>query len=199
MHRNPEHHEPQSDRPDKENGTVAAARVRDAIIGIAEPIVAASGCELVSIEYRREPHGWVLRLFVERLGHDPRLVTGGVTLAECTRVSRDLSLALDVAELIDHAYHLEVSSPGLDRPLVKPHDYVRFVGLRAKIHLHDPDPRYPNRRNFKGEILPGTPVTLREDDLGEVTLPFDAIAKAHLVFQPQAKPKPGKNPRIAGK
>ncbi len=183
-----------------ERSAEAPVRVRDRIVELAEPIVAASRCELVSVEYRREPHGWVLRLYVERLGHDPRKLTGGVTLEECTRISRDLSLALDVAELIEHAYHLEVSSPGLDRPLTKPEDYVRFVGLRAKIQLTEPDPRWTHRRVFRGEILPAAEpgqIALREDDLGELSLPFVAIAKAHLVYQTTAKPKPGKQSRNA--
>jgi ribosome maturation factor RimP len=182
--------------PETGKGAAAVARVREAIVALAEPIVAASLCELVNLEWRREPQGWVLRLYVERLGHDPRLSAGGVTLAECVRISRDLGVALDVAEVPDHAFHLEVSSPGLDRPLVKPADYTRFAGLRAKVTLRDPDPRWPGRRNFRGELLAGTgteTVAFREDDLGEITLPFETIAKAHLVYQPQAKPKPGKH------
>lgn len=181
------------------------ARLRDKIVETALPVVAAQHCELVSLEYRREPVGWVLRLFIEKLGHDPRKAIGGVTLAECSRVSRDLGMALDVAELIDHAYNLEVSSPGLERPLVRPEDYARFLGMRAKVQLSSPIDAHPNRKVFRGELLAlrdpqageqGQQILLREDDVGDATLPFERIAKANLVvdeYRPRPKPgKPGK-------
>ena len=182
------------------------ARLRDKIVETALPVVAAQHCELVSLEYRREPIGWVLRLFIEKLGHDPRKAIGGVTLAECSKVSRDLGMALDVAELIDHAYNLEVSSPGLERPLVKVEDYARFLGMRAKMQLSSPIDAHPNRKVFRGELLAlrdaeaaehGKQIVLREDDVGDVTLPFDRVAKANLVvdeYKPAQKPgKPGKH------
>lgn len=177
---------------------LAAARITE----VAMPVVVAHGCELVDLEWRREPVGWVLRLFVENQGHDPRKTIGGVTLETCARISRDLGTALEVDELISHAYHLEVSSPGLERPLVKAADYVRFVGLRAKVQLGVPLDAIPIRKVFRGEIL-GTSsaegdvlVQLREDDLGEVALPLARIAKANLLadaYRPSPKPgKPGK-------
>jgi ribosome maturation factor RimP len=187
------------------------ARLREKIVQAALPVVAAQHCELVSLEYRREPIGWVLRLFIERLGHDPRKAVGGVTLAECSKVSRDLGMALDVAELIDHAYNLEVSSPGLERPLVKPEDYARFLGMRAKIQLSSPIEAHPNRKVFRGELLAlrdpeigsgetGRQIVLREDDVGDVTLPFESVAKANLVVDEyKPAPRPGKGAGKPGK
>lgn len=176
--------------------------VRDAIEGVALPVVAAHRCELVNLEWRREPIGWVLRLYVERLGHDPRQAHGGVTLEECTRISRDMSTALDVAEIIDHAYNLEVSSPGLERPLAKPADWTRFAGGRAKVQLGEPIDAHPRRKVYRGEIVAvrepeqnesGKQVVLREDDLGDVTLPLERIARAHLLIESRKpQPKPGK-------
>ena len=195
------------ERASHSGGAAGYARVRDAIVAVAEPVVASHDCELVSLEYRREPQGWVLRLYVERLGHDPRLAVGGVNLATCAKISRDLGTGLDVAELIEHAYHLEVSSPGLDRPLTKLPDYVRFAGIRAKVQLREPIAEFPNRKVFRGEIAPlpqnggGPKIHLVEDDLGDVTLPFDLIAKAHLIYESKAKQKPGKHsnkPRSRG-
>jgi ribosome maturation factor RimP len=169
-------------------------RVTEQVRLLAEPIVRASKCELVAMDFRREALGWGLRLMVEREGHDPRTPVGGVTLEQCARISRDVGTALDVAETIDHAYHLEVSSPGLERPLTKAEDYTRFVGLVARVQLHDPLPSL-NRRSFKGELLPGstaTTIRLRDADVGEVLLPLSGVARAHLVYSPPEKPKPGK-------
>lgn len=174
------------------------ARTMEAIRQAALPVVAAQKCELVSLEYRREPVGWVVRLYVEREGHDPRLAVGGVTLESCVRISRDLSMALDVGEIIDHAFHLEVSSPGLERPLVKPADFARFAGLRAKVQLSQPIDAHPVRKVYRGEIVElrgaagAEQLLLREDDVGEVTLPFERIAKSNLIVDLKAKPKPGK-------
>lgn len=171
-----------------------AGRVIERVQGIVEPIVAVHRCELVTAELRREPIGWVLRLYVERLGHDPRLQIGGVTLEDCTAISRDVSAALDVHELLAHAYHLEVSSPGLDRPLAKPADFVRFAGLRARLHLAEALPAHPKRRGYKGEIVAADEreIRLRDDDVGEVTIPQSAVQKASLVYEAEPKPKPGK-------
>lgn len=169
---------------------------REAIEKVLLPIAAAHHCEIVSFDFRREPIGWVLRVYVENLGHDPRKAIGGVTLETCAKISRDVSTTLDVVELIDHAYNLEVSSPGLNRPLSRREDYARFVGVRAEVQLREPIAAYPKRKVFRGELLAlrdGASVELREDDLGEVTLPFDGIGKAHLVVDvAKPSPKPGK-------
>lgn len=172
---------------------------RDAIVAVVEPAVAAHTCELVELEWRREPIGWVMRLYIERIGHDPRLKIGGVGIDECARISRDVSMALDVADIIDHHYNLEVSSPGLERPLTKPEHYRRFAGHRAKIRLAS---ALNDRRVFRGELLPGSSETaaqLRDDELGEVTIPFDRIQRAALVYEPAPKTKPGKGKSPKGK
>src|SRR5437016_5473947 len=88
---------------------------------VCRPALAALGYDLVALEFGREPQGFVLRVFIERAG-------GGISVEDCTRASRDLSITLDVADLIHHPYTLEVSSPGLERPLVRPEDFVRFAG-----------------------------------------------------------------------
>jgi ribosome maturation factor RimP len=170
---------------------------------IVEPLVAVHHCELVALELRAEPSGWVLRLYVERLGHDPRNAVGGVTLEACTAISRDVSAALDVNELIDHAYNLEVSSPGLDRPLAKPADFVRFAGLRARLHLSQETAAHPKRKGYKGTILAADEreIHFRDDDVGEVTIPQASVEKASLVYEAPVKTKPGKKaaPRATAK
>lgn len=173
---------------------VPPARVRERILEVVEPVIAAHKCELVELDWRREPIGWVLRLYVERLGHDPRNTIGGVGIDECTSISRDVSTAMDVAELVDHAYNLEVSSPGLERPLAKAEHYRRFVGLRAKMRLEQALDAHPGRKAYKGEIVAERDgvVSLRDDEVGQVELPLSRVQRASLVFEPAPKVKPGK-------
>jgi N utilization substance protein A len=97
---------------------------------VIEPICRAHGADLVSAELKNES-GWVLRVFVEKIG------TESADLDLCAAVSRDLSPALDVADLISHHYNLEVSSPGLERPLHGEADFRRFAGRKAKVKLRE--------------------------------------------------------------
>jgi ribosome maturation factor RimP len=92
------------------------------------------------MELKPERGGWVLRIYVEKAGAAAnRLSTreAAVDLELCANVSRDLSPALDVLDLIPHAYHLEVSSPGVERPLRAERDFTRFTGHKAKIKLRE--------------------------------------------------------------
>ena len=91
---------------------------------LAEPYVRDAGFDLIEVTSGRESSGWVLRLYIDAPAG------AGVTVSheDCARVSRDISAALDVADSIPHAYQLEVSSPGLDRPLRREGDFARFVG-----------------------------------------------------------------------
>src|SRR5688572_23787016 len=90
---------------------------------LAEEMASRSGYELVDLEYRRESSGWMVRLFIDR--------PGGVTLEDCQRVSQEFGTLLEVEDPIPHPFHLEVSSPGLDRPLRKQADYVAAVGSKV--------------------------------------------------------------------
>ncbi len=100
------------------------------IQGFVESILPAMDLELVDLEYRREGEGWVLRVFLD--GSD------GIGIDQCTKVSREISFFLDVEDLIPHAFNLEVSSPGLERPLKSIADFKRFVGKKARIKLRHP-------------------------------------------------------------
>lgn len=146
---------------------------------LAEPICAAHGVELVDVRLEREPGGQVLRVLIDRegTGDTPK---SGVTLADCKQVSRDLATALDVHDVIGSRYRLEVSSPGVDRPLVKLSHFVRFAGEEAKVSLREP---LAGRRNFHGKLLGVDGETVRlEQDGTEVRLPHRDIVKANLVF-----------------
>lgn len=109
---------------------------RDRIHSVVEPILAAHGVDAVELLWRSDPRGWVLYLTVEKPGTtEPG---AGVTLDLCAEISRDLSAALDVADVISARYRLEVGSPGVDRALYGPADYARFSGRKAKLKLREP-------------------------------------------------------------
>jgi ribosome maturation factor RimP len=103
-----------------------------------------------------------------------------MTVDDCATVSHTISAILDVADPIDASYDLEVSSPGIDRPLVRPEDYERFTGFEAKLELAAPR---EGRRRFRGRLRgrEGDAVKLDLDE-GQVLLPFSAISKARLVL-----------------
>ncbi len=156
---------------------VDSARLR----AVVEPIARAHGAEVVSIELKNES-GWVLRVYVEKTG------TEGADLELCAGISRDLSPALDVADLIPQHYNLEVSSPGLERPLHGEADFERFVGRKAKIKLrHD---SASTQKVFIGELGPITGGTLAVVE-GKRTheVPLADIEKARLVFEMNKGPK----------
>jgi ribosome maturation factor RimP len=144
---------------------------------LAEPHVREAGLELVELEWNREAEGWVLRVFVDAPPDAPG--QGGVGFRECERVSRDLSAALDVADVIPHGYRLEVSSPGIDRPMRRMVDFQRFAGRRIKIRTTDP---VEGRRNFSGTIRgAGNGAVDVDCEDRSYQLPLDAIARARLV------------------
>jgi ribosome maturation factor RimP len=137
---------------------------------IIEPILESQGFELVDLEYQRESQGWVLRIYLDR--------EGGVSLDDCAGVSHEVGAILEVKDLIPSAYILEVSSPGLTRPLKKPEDFNRFRNQMVKIKLYEP---LEGRRNFKGTLLglEGDRVRV-EVEQRVYELPLQGITKANL-------------------
>jgi ribosome maturation factor RimP len=163
---------------------------RDALLRVAEPIVRAHGGEVVDVEFRREPGGWVLRLFVEKHGSTENRLSvrdAAVDLSLCAGVSRDLSPALDVADLVPHAYHLEVSSPGVERRLRDERDFIRFEGQKAKLRLRDPvasSPSGARQRVVVGTLgaVTNSAVTVIDGQRAH-EIPFSSIESARLVFE----------------
>jgi len=141
--------------------------VRETLLKLLEPVIEALGYELVELEF--PPH--LLRIYIDR--------EGGVTVDDCEKVSRQVSSVLDVEDPIPGAYTLEVSSPGLDRPLRKEADFVRFTGEQAKLELTLP---LDGRRRFGG-TLKGCEagMVLIEVDETMFRLPLADIGKARLV------------------
>jgi ribosome maturation factor RimP len=174
---------------------------------LAEPYVRDAGFDLVELQSGREPTGWVVRLFIDLLpdgvaaagGAEAASADGadvaapslqaqqtiastrvaGPSLEDCERVSRDLSAALDVADVIPHAYQLEVSSPGLDRPLRRERDFARFAGQNARVRLVD---GVEGRRNFSGTLRGAKDGLVEiECDGRSYRLPIGEVAKANLI------------------
>jgi ribosome maturation factor RimP len=108
---------------------------RERIIDAIAPVLRAHGLSGVELIWRTDPQGRVLQVTLESADAAKNEPGGGVTLEVCSRVSRDLSTALDVGDLIEGAYRLEVGSPGLDRRLYSLADYARFSGRSAKLKL----------------------------------------------------------------
>jgi ribosome maturation factor RimP len=166
---------------------------RERLDAVIAPVARAHGAEVVDLEFKSDQGGWVLRVFVEKLGAaDSNLDTrsAAIDLELCSNIARDLSPALDVADLIPHRYNLEISSPGIERPLKKERDYVRFAGKKAKLRLHE--------ASLGEKVVTGI---LEGCEAGKVRvldghrrheIPLDQIASARLVFEFGPAPKPGK-------
>src|SRR5215470_8605874 len=152
----------------------AAARVA----AIAEPVIEGLGFRLVRVRISGSD-GCTVQIMAER-------ADGSMTIDDCEAASRALSPVLDVADPIDRAYRLELSSPGLDRPLVRRSDFQRFAGHRLKVEMAI---AVDGRRRFRGVLLgvEGSAARVRHDDAvpgrpNEVLLPIEEMAEAKLVL-----------------
>jgi ribosome maturation factor RimP len=150
---------------------------------VADPIAVAHGVSLFDVEWVGTHHGRVLRVSIDRFAEvDGNIVSQGVTVTDCARVSRDLSTVLDVEEVIADNYNLEVSSPGLDRPLMNGDDFGRHLGRLAKVALVEPS--HDGQRVLRGtiEAVAGDEVTMRVDG-NEHRFESSNIDRARLVFE----------------
>lgn len=144
---------------------------------IAEPVLEDMGYDLVRVRVTGE-RGCTVQIMAER-------PDGTMTIDDCTRVSQALSALLDVEDPVEGEYNLEISSPGIDRPLVRRRDFARWAGYEAKIELGEPR---DGRKRFRGVIagLDGDAVRLNMQDAQgagqEVSLPLDLVAEARLVL-----------------
>ena len=158
----------------------------NAIARVIEPSLEAMGYRLVRVVVTSGRRA-TLQVMAERRDAAP------MTVEDCADISRQVSALLDVADPIAGAYLLEVSSPGIDRPLVRPEDYDRFAGFEAKIELVAPQ---DGRKRFKGRLLGRAGEAVRlAGEAGEVHLPLAAIARAKLVLTDEllalSRHKPG--------
>ena len=144
-----------------------------AVSEMVEPIVISQGMELVDVEYKREARGWVLRIYIDK--------SGGVSLDDCVLVSNEIGMVIDVEDLLQSRYTLEVSSPGLNRILRKERDFNRFKDRSVRIRTHN---AIGKRRNFKGRLLDCTKGLIQIEVGGQVLhIPLSNVAKANLEFE----------------
>jgi len=133
----------------------------------------AEGFELVQIEYRPQGGISVLRVFIDKVG--------GVSISDCAEMSRRLSVLLDVEDPIPEGYVLEVSSPGVERPLFKEEDYIRFIGKEIRLATIE---KMEARKNFVGHIRDFVNHVLTlECENQTYFIPFQKIKKANLVYR----------------
>lgn len=147
------------------------------VFELLEPVVAVDGYELVEVEYLFDEGRPVLRIYIDKAG-------GGITLEDTTAVTHLVDPVLDVEDPIDNAYTLEVSSPGLDRPLRKPEHFSRYAGEEVRIRTEKKLAEAGNRRNFTG-ILKGYhdgKVTVDVDGT-LFDVPHEAIVRAHVAYR----------------
>lgn len=143
------------------------------VTDLVEPVVEDKGLELVDIEYRREPGGYVLRVIIFK--------EDGVTIDDCSKVSREVSQLLDVEDILDHGYNLEVSSPGLTRPLKSRRDFERNIGEKVKLTCTLEKGGTESVTGVIREVGDDS-ITLETDD-GLISLPMARIIKGKLVIE----------------
>ncbi|HVH41430.1 MAG TPA: ribosome maturation factor RimP [Labilithrix sp.] len=163
---------------------------RERLSAVIDPVVHAHGAELVDFELKNE-NGWILRVYVEKLGSSSEKLStkdAAVNLELCSNIARDLSPVLDVADPIPHRYNLEVSSPGVERPLKKAADYVRFAGEKAKLKLKNAVAGQKVVVGTLGNVRDGVVEVI--DGGRTFDVPFDDVVSARLVFEfgPPSKP-----------
>lgn len=158
------------------------------IAALLAPTVDALGLELLGVEYLPAPGGAVLRLYIDIPAEDAAATAAGegdepartVGIEDCEAVSREVSAQLDVADPITGNYTLEVSSPGLERPLFTPAQFARYIGQVAKLWLKLPQ---DGRRRMQGQILQADDagIVMDVEGAGEFTVAPENIDKARLV------------------
>ena len=158
---------------EKVGSDLIRAKIVETITALVEPVLDGLELELVEVQFRREPVGWVLRLIIDS--------ENGVTIDDCATVSREVGHLLEVEDPIEQSYNLEVSSPGLDRPLKTAKDFIRCKGQKAKVTLSEP---LEGLQHFTGMIegFEGEKLLLNTDT-GLVQIPYGLIAKAKLVIE----------------
>ena len=163
---------------------MAVGDVVEHVREIANRIAGSYGLDIFDVQYRREGPGMVLRVQIDRPGSGAT-AEESVSVADCAQVSRDLSAVLDVEDVVPAAYTLEVSSPGLDRPLRHAADYRRFAGRRAKLVMRE---AVDGQMFFKGRLGGaedgrqdgGSIVVIMTDDGESHRVPIGTITRANL-------------------
>jgi ribosome maturation factor RimP len=173
-----------------------STNIRERVWKLIDPAIIHAGYELVDVRFVMEPGGWTLRVFIDLPEAENPDGSLDVDLDDCERISRELSAVLDVEDPITQAYSLEVSSPGIDRPLVTPPHFRRFIGAEIKATLFHgvPTPQGSERKNFRGVLtavegdgddaqaqvmVDGAPwlLPIRDIDVAKIVPDWDAVMR----------------------
>jgi len=149
------------------------APVTQSVIELIEPGLLAKGLELVDVEFKKEGKNWVLRVFIDK--------EGGVTLEDCQKISSLIGDLIEVEEVIEPAYTMEVSSPGLNRVLKKEKDFIRFSGKKIGVQCHAP---LNGRKKFTGILKDFKNQSIHLEVDGQLQIiPINRVAKVNLVIE----------------
>jgi ribosome maturation factor RimP len=149
------------------------APVTQSVTELIEPGLQADGLELVDVEFKKEGKNWILRIYIDR--------EGGVTLSDCQKVSRLAGDLIEVEEVIEPVYTLEVSSPGLNRVLKKEKDFLKYSGKKIYVQCHAP---MDGRKKFTGILTGFIDQSIHlEVDGQHYTIPLNLVTKANLVIE----------------
>ncbi|AEF94352.1 Ribosome maturation factor rimP [Desulfotomaculum nigrificans CO-1-SRB] len=152
---------------------MAKNSVVEKVTAAIEPIVEESKLELVNVEYVKEGGNWYLRVFIDK--------PGGVDLDDCQMLSEKLDKLLDELDPIPQAYFLEVSSPGIERPLKKPEDFERFMGHLVNITTYTP---IDGAKSFTGKLQGYTEAGIEIEVKGKpMLIPHDRVATSRLAVE----------------
>lgn len=153
---------------------MAKQKIEDLVAELAEPIAEEFALELVDVEFKKEGGNWFLRVFIDK--------EQGIELEDCEKVSRALDKKLDEVDPITQAYHLEISSPGLDRPLKKEQDFERFAGRQVDISTYN---SIDGKKKFSGALIGLLDGIVRvADQEGKIReIPREQISKARLAIE----------------
>jgi ribosome maturation factor RimP len=147
--------------------------ILDKVRQLAAPLAAQEGMELVDVEFGGGGGRQILRIYIDR--------QGGVSLEDCTSISRALSAALDVEDPLQGSYDLEVSSPGLDRPLRTPEHFQKYAGEKVRVKTFGPLPECENRKTFVGILKGYENGKVMVDVDGKVfNVPHGQVSKANV-------------------
>lgn len=164
-------------RSEKKRSEAKGPLHRDRIIDLAGPVLRSEGMDLVDVECLRMPSRWLVRIYMDR--------EGGVTLDDCARMSHEIGDLLNAHDLPPGPYLLEVSSPGLDRPLVRDEDFRKYRGSRIRLKLREP---LEGRKNYTGRLLEyieeeaSRQIVLEEDGRTR-RIPRELVMKARLEYE----------------
>lgn len=131
------------------------------------------GLELFDVQFRTDSHGWVLRVFIDS--------AEGISLDQCADVSRELGQYLDVEEIIEHAYNLEVSSPGLERPLRSIEEFKKYIGKKARVKIHNAIDGVKTFEGVIGDVGEET-INMTLADGSSMQFTYDMFSKARLAI-----------------